>query len=415
MNGWRSVRIGAVCDLMTGGTPSRSKTEYYDGGTIPWLVSGDIHRGEIHDCEGRITELGLSESNARWLPVNSVIIALNGQGKTRGTVALLRIKATCNQSLVSIHPKSAGELLPEFLFWNLHGRYEEIRRITGDDGNERRGLNMPLIRNIEIPLPPLQEQRQIVAVLDEAFAAIATATANAEKNFVDSRRAFDGWLGEAMIVTEDGDWKRHRLGELTSKIGSGATPRGGKASYRSEGTPLVRSLNVHDRRFKPEQLAFIDSDQAKQLANVTLQRDDVLLNITGASVARCCILPDDLIGGRVNQHVSIIRAKQNALIPKFLELLLTSPVYKERLLGVGHQGGSTRQAITKAEIQDFEIVVPGVEAQQVIVDLARQVEGELLRLSQSFSRKTGLLAALKQSLLSRAFSGELAERVLVAG
>jgi type I restriction enzyme S subunit len=163
---WVEKRIGDVCNLMTGGTPSRKKLEYFDQGSVKWLVSGDIHQKEIHDCEGRITQLGLDNSNAKYLPLNSVMIALNGQGKTRGSVAILRTKATCNQSLVSIFPNDTSQILPEYIYTNLHGRYEEIRRITGDDGNDRRGLNMPLVRNIEIPIPPLPTQQAIVEKLD---------------------------------------------------------------------------------------------------------------------------------------------------------------------------------------------------------------------------------------------------------
>jgi restriction endonuclease S subunit len=101
---WPMVELGEKCSFMTGGTPTSIKKEYYENGTIPWLVSGDIHKGEIFDCDGQITEKGLNNSNAKYLPKDSVLIALNGQGKTRGTVAMLRMeKATCNQSLVSIH------------------------------------------------------------------------------------------------------------------------------------------------------------------------------------------------------------------------------------------------------------------------------------------------------------------------
>jgi restriction endonuclease S subunit len=90
------------------------------------------------------------------------MIALNGQGKTRGKVAILRTEATCNQSLVSIFPKDLKILIPEFIFYNLNMRYLEIRRLTGDDGNDRRGLNMSIIRDIEIPLPPVEIQNNIV-------------------------------------------------------------------------------------------------------------------------------------------------------------------------------------------------------------------------------------------------------------
>jgi type I restriction enzyme S subunit len=108
----------------------------------------------------------MQNANTRYLPLNSVLIALAGQGKTRGTVAMLRTKATCNQSVVSIMPVDVKTLLPEFVFWNLHMKYDEIRRMTGDDGNDRRGLNMRLIRSMVIPVAPLEEQKRIVAQLD---------------------------------------------------------------------------------------------------------------------------------------------------------------------------------------------------------------------------------------------------------
>ena len=90
--GWRWIRVGEVCDLQTGATPSTQRPEYF-GGDIRWLVSGDINKGEIYDCEGRITAEGLKNSNCKILPPNSVLIALAGQGKTRASVAILRVPA----------------------------------------------------------------------------------------------------------------------------------------------------------------------------------------------------------------------------------------------------------------------------------------------------------------------------------
>ncbi len=162
---WPIVEIGNLCELTTGGTPLSSVKEYYENGTIKWLVSGDIHKEEIYDCDGRITELGMKESNARILPIDSVLIALNGQGKTRGAVALLRTEATCNQSLVAISPTDKTKLLSEYLFLALKGKYQEIRDITGD--NQRSGLNMPIIRNIKISLPSIETQKRIVSIFEE--------------------------------------------------------------------------------------------------------------------------------------------------------------------------------------------------------------------------------------------------------
>lgn len=166
-SGWTWKRIGDLCDLQTGATPSRQKSEYF-GGEIRWLVSGDINKGIIDDCEGRITQEGLKNSNCKVLPKNTVLIALNGQGKTRATVALLKVPAACNQSLVGIIPYDELIIDPVFLLYALRYRYYEIRDITGQ--KQRRGLNMGLVSELSVPLPPLSEQLHIVAKVDELMA-----------------------------------------------------------------------------------------------------------------------------------------------------------------------------------------------------------------------------------------------------
>ena len=165
--GWEWKRIGQLCDLQTGATPSRQKPEYFDG-CIRWLVSGDINQEVIFDCEGRITEKGLTNSNCKILPPDTVLIALNGQGKTRATVALLKVPAACNQSLVGMIPFDTSILDPTFLLLSLKYRYFDIREITGQ--KQRRGLNMRLVSNLPIPLAPLAEQHRIVAKVDELMA-----------------------------------------------------------------------------------------------------------------------------------------------------------------------------------------------------------------------------------------------------
>jgi type I restriction enzyme S subunit len=164
------------------------------------------------------------------------------------------------------------------------------------------------------------------------------------------------------------EWQNKRLKDMTTKIGSGATPRGGQSSYKSNGTPLIRSLNVYDLHFDRNGLAFIDDNQAKQLSNVEVREGDVLLNITGASVCRCTSVPNDLVPARVNQHVSIIRPDGRNLDGKYLKYILVSFPYKKQLLGLATTG-ATREALTKTDIENFEIKLPSIEAQSRIASV----------------------------------------------
>lgn len=267
-------------------------------------------------------------------------------------------------------------------------------------------LTVPMIKQYKIPLPPLPEQKRLVTLLDEAFESIATAKANAEKNLKNARALFESHLNEVFTKRGEG-WEEKTLDKLTLKIGSGATPKGGESAYKESGISLVRSLNVHDFGFRYAKLAFIDDTQANKLSNVELNQCDVLLNITGASVARCCVVPDEVLPARVNQHVSIIRPITDKLNANYLHYLLISKPYKDKLLQTGEDGGSTRQAITKAQIQAFKISYPKLETQQMIVTKLDTFRKETQRLEALYSRKIAALDELKKALLHRAFSGAL--------
>ncbi|MEI6139337.1 MAG: restriction endonuclease subunit S [Mariniphaga sp.] len=172
------------------------------------------------------------------------------------------------------------------------------------------------------------------------------------------------------------NWKTYKLGDLTTKIGSGATPRGGKEAYLESGISLIRSQNVLDFSFSVDGLAFIDDAQAKALNNVTIESRDVLLNITGDSVARVCQVPDKWLPARVNQHVAIIRANKDLLCPEFLLYSLLTKANKNTLLTLA-SAGATRNALTKQMIEDFEISIPGIEEQRSIASILSAIDDKI--------------------------------------
>ena len=172
------------------------------------------------------------------------------------------------------------------------------------------------------------------------------------------------------------EWKEVRLGDVCSKIGSGATPSGGKEAYKGGDYHLIRSQNVLDFAFSKDGLASINDEQANKLKNVEIIQGDVLLNITGDSVARCCIVPSEILPARVNQHVAIIRPRKEELDNHYLLYYLQH--YKRQLLQIA-SAGATRNAITKAMIENLILPCPKSLADQhriasILSSLDRKIE-----------------------------------------
>jgi type I restriction enzyme S subunit len=161
-NEWPKVKLGDICDIAAGGTPSTKRSEYW-GGKIPWMRSGDLNLRTVNAVEGRITQAGLDSSSTWWVPKHSVLIGLAGQGKTRGTVAVNNIELTTNQSVAAFLPNN--QLFYKYLYYNLDSRYEELRQMSAGDGG-RGGLNLSLLGALRVDLPPLSEQKRIVRILE---------------------------------------------------------------------------------------------------------------------------------------------------------------------------------------------------------------------------------------------------------
>ena len=172
-------------------------------------------------------------------------------------------------------------------------------------------------------------------------------------------------------------WQKFRLGDVCSKIGSGATPRGGKDVYLEEGTyTLIRSQNVYNQGFHHDGLVFLSEHHAKELKNVEVFEEDILLNITGDSVARACQVAPEVLPARVNQHVAIIRPDAGSLDPGYLRYYLVSPEMQDLLLSWAASGG-TRNALTKAMIESLEISVPTLADQQAIAHVLGTLDDKI--------------------------------------
>ena len=244
----------------------------------------------------------------------------------------------------------------------------------------------------KLPLLTIEEQRKIADNLRKIDRLIELCSGILQKLDVLVKSRFVEMFGEPVSNTMN--WDTVQLGELTTKIGSGATPKGGRESYGTEGISLIRSMNVHNGYFEYKDLAHISDEQAKKLDNVTVHGKDVLLNITGASVARCCIVPNHVLPARVNQHVCIIRCKAN-ISPVFLCCVLTDENYQNHLWNIAGSG-ATREAITKQQVENLSIIVPPLALQEQFAAFVEQTDKSKLAVKQVLEKAETLKKALMQ-------------------
>ena len=246
--------------------------------------------------------------------------------------------------------------------------------------------------NVVIPYPDLDYQKDISYRLTSLKRIIEKYQEQLDLLDELIKARFVEMFGDP--VTNDMLWNTDVLKDICTKIGSGSTPRGGKESYIDEGISLIRSMNVHNANFEYKDLAHIMLDQAEKLNNVVVEHDDLLFNITGASVARCCVVPSDVLPARVNQHVCILRCIEK-INPIFLQELLVNENYQDKLLQIA-KSGATREAINKRQLESLEIILPPLELQNQFASFVQEVDKSRSRIQKSLEASQELFDSLMQ-------------------
>ena len=195
-----------------------------------------------------------------------------------------------------------------------------------------------------------------------------------------------------------GEWKMCTIGELITKVGSGVTPRGGEAVYKTEGHPFVRSQNVGLGNLLLDDIAFIDEETHLRQKNTELQFNDVLLNITGASIGRSALVDKQIVGGNVNQHVCIIRTKEN-LVPSFICSFLLSN-YGQRQID-SFQAGGNRQGLNFEQIKSIKITIPSKDEQIKIAKLLRAIDERIATQNKIIEKLQSLIKGLRVCCMQR--------------
>ena len=396
-NGWEIKKLGDVCDTGAGGTPLKAHKDYYTGGTIPWLMSGEVSQGEVFEAKNFITEKGLKNSSAKLFPINTVLVAM--YGATAGQVGILKFEACTNQAVCGILPND--KTIPEYLFYCFLSKKDEL--VAQAVGGAQPNISQIKIRNTKIPFPPLPEQKRIVAILNEAFTSIAKAKANAEQNLKNAKELFESYLQTAFENKVHGE-KFETLDSLCELI---VDCEHKTAPTQETGYPSIRTPNIGKGELILENVNRVSYETYLKWTRRAVPKAGDLILAREAPAGNIAVIPEN-IEVCLGQRTVILRPKKDRLISKYLAYLLLSKEVQEILLS--HSTGATVQHINMKDIRAFKIYnLSDLNEQISVVQKLDALKSETKKLEAVYQKKVDDLKELKKSILQKVFNGELAE------
>ena len=398
--GWPVKPVGELCDIIGGGTPSKSNTAFFSG-SIPWATVRDMKADWIEATEHSITPEAVKQSATHILPSGTVVIA-----SRVGLVKICRIvkDTAINQDLRGFIPKAKVQLDIQYLFWWFKSVAGQI--VAAGNGATVQGVTLPFLRSLEIPLPPFDEQRRIVAVLDKAFAGIATATANAQDNLTKARALFDSYL-QAAFTNPGSEW----IVEPITKNVRFIDYRGKTPPKRDKGVRLITAKNVKMGYVRRTPEEFIDPDAYDGwMTRGFPKRGDVLFT-TEAPLGNVAQLDTDekvVIG----QRLITMQPEPQRIDSEFLKYMLCSAPLQNAIRT--HATGATVSGIKAKLLKTIPIFYPKtIDAQLEIVEKLDEIYNRAERLAELQKSKLATLTELRHSLLQKAFTGELTAIIAV--
>ena len=393
MNQWKYVKLGEVCTIERGGSP-RPIDDFIttDENGINWIKIGDADESMyITKTAQRIKPEGMKKS--RYVKPGDFLLS---NSMSFGRPYILKIDGCIHDGWLVLRDEN-NVFDKKFLYYYLSApiTYKKFKSMAV--GGVVNNLNSDMVRKVRVPVPSQEEQHQISDRLDRVSNLIFLRKQQLAKLDELVKARFVEMFGNPIENTMN--WPKKLLRDITTKIGSGATPKGGRESYPNAGVSLIRSMNVYDGQFLYKDLAHLTDEQATQLNGVTVEAEDVLVNITGASVARSCVVPKDVLPTRVNQHVAIVRCNRELLNPIFTNKMFINNEFKKELLSIGESGGATRQAITKKQLEELSVVVPPLSIQNEFFTFSECVDQQKQTVQQSLEK----LELMKKVLMQEYF------------
>jgi len=392
------MKLTDICSRITsGGTPKSSNSDYY-GGDIPWLRTQEINFVDIENTENHITEAGLTNSSAKWIPANSVIVAM--YGATAGKVAINKIPLTTNQACCNLIIDGTKADY-RYVYYQLRLNYQQLAGLA--NGGAQQNLNARIISEYDIPIPPLSVQKEIADTLSSLDEKIAN---NSEVNhhlqemvyqicrswFID----FEPWNGE-MPPT----WQSVTLGDICAVVTKGTTPTTLKKQFVVQGINFIKAESIlDDHSLDFGKLAFIDDETHSLLSRSAIQDGDIIFTIAG-TLGRFALVGTDMLPANTNQAVAIIRADKSRMDPITLYSLFIGGLHSDFYAKNVQQAVQANLSLTT--IKTLPLNLPPVED---LSAYSATITPLVERILQNY-KESRFLAALRDALLPRLMSGEL--------
>ncbi|RVU43370.1 restriction endonuclease subunit S [Rubrivivax rivuli] len=383
--GWRRSTLGEIARITSGGTPDRSEPSYW-GGDVPWVTTGEIQFNTITETAEKITAAGLKNSSAKLFSPGTLLMAMYGQGKTRGQVAKLGIEAATNQACAAIHLHDGCS--PDFYFHFLSSQYTTIREL-GNAGTQQ-NLSGGILKAVTVPVPPLEEQRRIASILATWDDAIAVAGALWAKRMEQARLVREMLIGTALKHA------RFPLAEVADVRTGLAMGKTGQRDVIE--VPYLRVANVQDGRLDLREVKLIEVAR-EHVSRYALQAGDVLMTEGGDfdKLGRGTVWSGEIDPCLHQNHVFAVRPKLGRVLPGFIAAIAASDHGRSYFLSCAKRS-TNLASINSTQLKALPIpLVPMAEQERIvaIVDAAMQVaHGTKEMVDRLVQEKAALMADL---------------------
>lgn len=392
-------RLEDVVRFAGGGTPSKRRAEFWSG-NIPWVSPKDMKSAVVTTSQDKITQIAIDSSATKWIPENATLIVVRSGILARTVpICLAGCDLTVNQDLKALIPGKTVH--PRYLMLFLKSREADLLASVTNSATVHR-LSTATLKSLEIALPPLDEQKRIVAVLDQAFAALDRARANAEANLSDAQELFGAALRSVVTRLSHRQQKKQRLGSIVTRLTNGYVGPT-RNIYVDEGVPYLLARHVRNNALAFDGRTYISAVFNEKHKKSKLKAGDVLL-VQSGHIGHSAVVPEEHAGH--NCHAMIVISPINEVVSgSYLSMMFNTPVMQGTFQNI--RTGSTVPHLTCKMVKELMIDVPPRDAQDEIMAQADRLRAQMSVATKRYDADLSDIAALRQSILQKAFAGQL--------